>query len=126
VLCGKTNFTFNPNSVNMARISRAELGDFDALVLGLLLMGHFKGQLVVPDLGFYGRDAHVSLVREERLVGGVNFLAELPEKLRSGVLLMQERAASGATVEDAEVLARYEQLVPGTNAFNEFVAEAIS
>jgi hypothetical protein len=59
VLCGKTNFTFNPNSVNMARINRAELGDFDALVLGLLLMGQFKGQLVVADLGFYGRDAHV-------------------------------------------------------------------
>jgi hypothetical protein len=59
----------------MARINRAELGDFDALVLGLLLMGHFKGQLVVPDLGFYGRDAHVSLVREERLIGGVNLAA---------------------------------------------------
>jgi hypothetical protein len=70
VLCGKTNFTFNPNLVNMARINRAELGDFDSRVLGLLLMSHFKGQLVVPDLGFYGRASHVSLVREYRLIGG--------------------------------------------------------
>ena len=49
-------------------------------------MSHFKGQLVVPDLGFYGRDSHLSLVREDRLIGGVNFLAELPDGLRRGVL----------------------------------------
>lgn len=49
VLCNPTNFSFNPNSTILARINRAELGDFDALVLGLFLMAHFKGQLVVPD-----------------------------------------------------------------------------
>src|SRR5207237_837427 len=64
---------FNPKSMIVARINRAELGDFDALVLGLFLMSHFKGQLVVPDLGFYGRDAHVSLVRQNRLIAGVSF-----------------------------------------------------
>jgi hypothetical protein len=31
----------------MARIDPAELGDFDSLVLGLLLMAQFKGQIVV-------------------------------------------------------------------------------
>jgi hypothetical protein len=60
VLCNPTNFSFNPRSTILARINRAELGDFDALVLGLLLMAHFKGQLVVPDFGFYGRECHVS------------------------------------------------------------------
>ena len=73
VLCNPTNFTFKPNSVNMARIDRAELGDFDALVLGLLLISQFKGQVVVPDFGFYGRDAHVSLIRQKRLIAGVKF-----------------------------------------------------
>jgi hypothetical protein len=34
-------------------ISREDLGDFDALVLGLLLMSHAQGQVVVPGLGFY-------------------------------------------------------------------------
>jgi hypothetical protein len=43
VLCNPTNFSFNPNSKILARIDRAELGDFDALVLGLLLMAHFNG-----------------------------------------------------------------------------------
>jgi hypothetical protein len=49
VLCNPTNFSFNPNSVIQARIDRVELGDFDALVLGLLLMSHTKSQLVVPE-----------------------------------------------------------------------------
>jgi hypothetical protein len=38
VLCNPTDqFSFNPRSVILARINRAELGDFDALVLGLFL-----------------------------------------------------------------------------------------
>src|SRR3984885_11698253 len=49
VLCNPTNFSFNPRSVILAKLNRAELGDFDALVLGLFLMAHFKGQVVVPD-----------------------------------------------------------------------------
>src|SRR5438270_107998 len=32
VLCNPTNFSFNPNSVIVAKVNRAELGDFDALV----------------------------------------------------------------------------------------------
>jgi hypothetical protein len=48
VVCNPTNLSFNPNSNILARINRAELGDFDDLVLGLLLMVHFKGQIVVP------------------------------------------------------------------------------
>jgi hypothetical protein len=46
VLCNPTNFSFNPNSVIPARIDRVE--DFNALVLGLLLMSHAKGQVVAP------------------------------------------------------------------------------
>jgi hypothetical protein len=78
VLCNPTNFSFNPNSKILARIDRAELGDFDSLVLGLLLMAHFKGQLVVPDFGFYGRDLHQAYIREQRLIAGVNFLGSYP------------------------------------------------
>src|SRR4051794_14195679 len=49
VLCSThKQFFFNPTSVIVARLNRAELGDFDALVLGLLLMAQFKGQIVVP------------------------------------------------------------------------------
>jgi hypothetical protein len=110
---------------NSGAAESAELGEFDALVLGLFLMAHFKGQIVVPDFGFYGRDAHVSLIREGRLIAGVNSLSELPAKLRQAVLLIEDKVASGATLEDAEMLAEYARLARGTNGFNELVQDAI-
>jgi hypothetical protein len=45
--------------------------------IGLLLIAQFKGQLVIPSFGFYGRDAHVNLIEEDRLIAGVNTLGEL-------------------------------------------------
>jgi hypothetical protein len=125
VLCNATNFSFNPNSRILVRLNRAELGDFDALVLGLLLMTHYKGQLVVPDFGFYGRDAHASLIREGRLVAGVNTLQELSPKIRQTALLIEDKVASGTTTDDAETLASYARLTRGTVAYNDYVAAAI-
>jgi hypothetical protein len=124
VLCNPTNFSFNPNSKILARIDRAGLGDFDALVLGLLLMAHFKGQLVVPDFGFYGRDLHQAYIREGRLIAGVNFLRELPVKLRQAALLIDEKVPSGRTLEDAEMIAQYAGLVHGANNLKDFVQGA--
>jgi len=55
VLSNQTNFSFNPRSVILAKLNRAELGDFDAHVLGLFFMAHFKGHVVVPKgLGLFG------------------------------------------------------------------------
>jgi hypothetical protein len=125
VLCNPTNFSFNPKSMIVAKISRKESGDFDALVLGLLLMSHAKGQVIVPDLGFYGRDIHSRRIHEERLVAGANTLNELPPKPRQMALLIKDKRASGATVDDAEEPARYERLSPRTNAFTDYVADAI-
>jgi hypothetical protein len=126
-LCNpRHQFSFKPTSTILARVNRAELGDFDAIVLGLLLMAHFEGQLVIPDLGFYGRDAHVSLLREGRLIAGVNFLSELPPILRRMALLVKDKEASGATYEDAETLAKLERLTPDTNAYNDFVQSAVA
>src|SRR5471032_1529687 len=125
VLCNPTNFSFNPKSAIVAKISRKELGDLDALVLGLLLMSQAQGQIIVPDLGFYGRDFHSRLIREERLIAGVNYLDELSGGLRKSVLLIDDKVPSGTTVEDAEELAKYERLAPKTNAFIDFVAAAI-
>jgi hypothetical protein len=126
VLCNPTNFSFNPNSKIVARIDRAELGDFDALVLGLLLMAHFKGQLVVPDFGFYGRDLHQAYIREERLIAGVYHLGELPPKLRQATLLIEEKVPGGTTGEDAETLAQYARLVPRTIAHTDFIQAAMA
>lgn len=129
VLCQPTNFSFNTDII-LAKLNRAELGDFDALVLGLFLMTHFKGQLVIPDGGFYLRESHVSLIRENRLVAGVNSLAELPPKLRQSVLLIKEKEASGATYEDAETLAKYAGLRPDhlreDNDYDNFIFDAMA
>lgn len=125
-----TNFSFNVNSVIQARINRAELGDKTALIIGAFLMAHYKGQIVLPDGGFYLRDCHARLVREERLIVGLNFLGELSPALRKTVLLIEKKIPSGATVEDAEELAKYarsstgSRLVPGANAYNDYIATA--
>jgi hypothetical protein len=89
-------------------------------------MSHFRGQIVCPDLGFYGRDVHANLIREERLVAGVNFLDELPDRLRQTALSIKEKVTSGATYEDAETLAGYAGLVPRTNEYNEFIQGAMA
>jgi hypothetical protein len=126
VFCRPANFRITPHSYILACINRAELGDFDAFVLGLFLIGHFKGQVVVPDFGFYGRDAHVSLIRENRLVAGVNSLGELPVKLRNACLLIDNKAASGATFEDAQTLADYARIPRGTIGHGAFIDEAMA
>jgi hypothetical protein len=69
---------------------------------------------------------HASFIRERRLIAGVNFLGELGPRLRNSVLVIEDKVASGATVEDAETIARYERLRPGTNAFNDFVDAAMA
>jgi hypothetical protein len=40
VLCKPTNFSFSPNSLILARLNRAELGDFDALILTMFSGSH--------------------------------------------------------------------------------------
>jgi hypothetical protein len=76
-------------------------------------------------LVFYGRDCHVSLIREGRLIAGVNHLGELPPKLRHAVLLIDYKEASGATMQDAETLAEYAGYVRGTQGFTDFVQETV-
>lgn len=124
VLCDQTTFKFKTRKI-FARINRAELGDFDALVLGLFLMSHYKGQIVLPDGGFYLRELHISLIRENRLIAGVNYLNELSPKLRSAVLLMEDKVASGATYDDAITFAQFAGLTPKTNEHTDFIKDAM-
>lgn len=119
-------FSFRPQSKILARINRAEIGDFDALVLGLILIAHYPGQIIIPDFGFYGRAAHVSLIRQQRLIAGIRFLGELPLQLRQAVLLMDDKIARRALHEDAETLAKYAGLAPHTNGFQAFVDDAMA
>jgi len=124
VLCKPTSRWILSGASIVARISRAEIGDHDARILGALLISQFKGQIIVPDFCFYARDSHASLIRENRLTAGVYSLSELDKRLRQMCLLMETKAA-GCTYEDSEVLAKYEGHVPGTNAFNALVRGAM-
>lgn len=127
VLCGGEQFSFKRDSKIVARVNRAELGDFDALALGLLLIGQTKGQVVVLDGGFYLKDMHVSLIREERLIVGLNFISELrkQELLRDALLLVPDKEGQGCLFEDAETLAQYAGLEKGTNRWNDFVGGVV-
>jgi len=125
VLCNDgAPFRFGEGTT-VAKLDRATLGDFDAFILGALLIGHHKGQVVLPDGGFYARDLHMSLIRQDRLTIGCNLLSELPQKVRQAALLFEHKTAHHALYEDAELLARYAGLMHGTNAFGEFVRQAV-
>jgi hypothetical protein len=92
-LCSDRDFAFSgKNRKVFARLNRVELGDDDALAIGLFLLTRYKGQVIIEDGGFYLRDMHVSLIREGRLITRVNHLEELPLKLRKTALQMSERS----------------------------------
>ncbi|MGA8902705.1 hypothetical protein [Bradyrhizobium sp.] len=124
-LCGKKQFVFDERRVILARLNRKDIGEKAALTIGLFLIGQYGGQLVIPDFGFYGRDVHSNLIRENRLIAGVNFLDELTPKLRQSVLLIPQKIGCGATFDDAEALVSYAKLLRGTNEYNDFVHAAM-
>lgn len=122
VFCNKP--TIPKRASIIARIDRAEFGDFDAFILANLLINQFEGQVIVPDGGFYLRDHHSLLIRQDRLMAGANYFGELPERLRKALLPVAIPAGQ-CTWEDAETLADYAGLSPGTNAYVEFTQRAV-
>lgn len=134
-LCGtKHVFALKRHTVVLARLNRKEIGEFPALILGLVLMTMFKGQIIVPDLGFFGRDIHTSLVRENRLIGGCDYLDQLPLHLRRSLLLLTDKDGAGSLYrrvlyDDAVTLAKFAGLRPDnlreTNDYNTFIDQAM-
>ena len=126
IFCESDNqFKFTKRHPILVRLNRPEIGDFDALVIGLLLMSYYDGQITVPDFGFYGRLSHVSLIRQNRIIAGLNTLNELEPKLRQSVLLIKDKIASASTYDDAATLAQYAGLQPGTIGYNDFITDAM-
>jgi hypothetical protein len=127
VLCSGRDFGFSGRNTKVfARLNRAELGDDDAFVLGNLLMFRFKGQVIVPDFGFYGRQHHIALIRQKRLIAGVTTLSEIPRSLQQALLTIPHKTASRATYEDAATLANYRGEVPRTIGHGDFMSDAMS
>lgn len=122
VLCRPNNFPFD--GILLARLNRAELGDFDCFVLANLLIANYKGQIVVPEFGFYACRHHTALIRQDRLIAGVNFLAEAP-KLRNELLLIDKKIGKHCIVEDAETLASYAGYGPTITGHADFIKSSI-
>lgn len=124
MLCEPTNFPFRESSTILARVNRAELGPFDALAVTLFLMTQYSGQIIIPTFGRYAREYHEALLDEGRLIAGVNFLDELPPRLRR-LALLYETVPSGTTYHDACALALAARKTPDTVDFNDFVYAAM-
>ncbi len=105
VLCRPTNFSFKGSVI--VRLDRAQLAEDDARILGSLLIGQSKGQIVLEDFGFYGRPLHMSLIRQNRLTAGVRYLDELALPLRQAVLTIGDKHFLKLLPKDAEELIGY-------------------
>jgi hypothetical protein len=105
VLCNPTNFSFKGSMI--AKIDRAEVGDFDAFVLAVLLVQQFRKQVIVPDFGFYARDFHTSLIRENRLVASLNSLSEVSAPMQQALLGIKSKTIYRTTSDDAKRLIVY-------------------
>lgn len=121
VLCRATNIPLK--GIILARLNRAELGDDVCFILGNLLISNYQGQVVIPDFGFYGCPFHKQLIRQNRLMAGVNYLSE--SELEKDLLLIEEKVASRCLAKDAEILAQYRGLLPHTVEYNDFVTDSI-
>lgn len=111
VLCGTPNFRFETRRGNLysviVKLDRAAIGDKAAFMLASFLVQQFKGQVIVPDFGFYGRDFYSAHVRQERLIAGVQLLSELSLPLQQTVLSIKDKTVYRTTMEDAKRLMFY-------------------
>lgn len=132
VLCSteRTQFDFRMKPVVIVRLHRKELGDKDALILAFFLIAQWPGQIIIEDFGFYGRDAHISLIRENRLIAGVNYLNELPPRLRRAMFSIEDVELRNTLYEDAVEMVRFAHdaagnpLLPDTVGYSDFIKDA--
>lgn len=134
ILCSdkREQFSFAKHSKISIRLDPAEHGRKDTLILGMFFINQFQGQVIIQDFDFYGRDAHISLIDEDRLIAGVNYLDQLPEKLRDAALTIPDIQAHSALYRDAVVLAEMKGLRPDPdhtingNPYDDFIKDAMS
>lgn len=122
VLCKPTNFPLD--GTILARLNRAELGEFDYKILVYLLLATYKGQVVAPEFGSFGTEHHVSLIDQDRLIAGMNFLDEIP-KLKNQLVLIEDKILKHCTTDDAETLAPYCGYAPTITGYSEFIKASI-
>lgn len=122
VLCSPPNFALT--GTIMARLNRAEHGEDECFIIGNLLAALYQKTVIFTDYGSYAHKGHSALIRQNRLVAGINSFDEVPE-LRDLLLLIEQKAPSRTTPKDAELLALYAGIPPHTNGYNDYIQECI-
>ncbi len=101
-IVGQKHTTFsNKTTVVIANLDRAKLGDITARLLGGLLITHSTGNVVVNDYGFFSAPLPLP---QDRFTVAVNFLDELPLRLRNDVLGIEQKFVFKTHKKDAEEL----------------------
>jgi len=113
-----THQTLTPtDTILIANLDRAKLGDMTARLLGGLLMMRSSGPLYVHNFGFFARrsDGFTSLFPQERLTLTLNYLDELTPVMRQEVLNIEDKYVFRSNRKDAEELAFYVNVVEPKN-----------
>jgi hypothetical protein len=101
-IVGQTRTTFsNRTNVIIANLDRARLGDITARLLGGLLITRSTGHVVVNDYGFFSAPLPLP---QDRFTVVVNFLDELPPRLRNDVLGIDQKFVFKTHKKDADEL----------------------
>lgn len=104
-IVGQEHTTFSSKTtVIIANLDRAKLGDITARLLGGLLITCSTGHVVVNDYGFFSAPLPLP---QDRFTVSVNFLDELPQKLRGDVLGIEQKYVFKTHKKDADELSFY-------------------
>ena len=126
VLVKRANFSLTGTII--AKLDRAKMGDFDCFVLANLLISQYQGTVIIPDFGFYQSPLNASLLRQERLIAGINSFDEVPD-FKNQLIQVEQKIGARCTPKDAELLAQYAGLHQDPtrvdNPYNCFIAKAI-
>jgi hypothetical protein len=103
-IVGQPRTTFKRARIILANLDRAILGDTTARLLGGILIARSTGHVMINDYGFFS--APVPLP-QERFTLALNFLDELPLKLKQEALGIADKTVFKTNKHDAEELAFY-------------------
>ena len=117
VLCNPTNFSFK--GVVLARLNRAELGDYLCKLFSVLLIGQVKRHVIVLDGGYHLRDFHTSLVWQERLTVGLRNLSDVSDTLKDALLTIKDKRIYRTSRRDAEELIIYTKHTEPRNLYQQ-------
>jgi hypothetical protein len=92
----------------IANLDRAKLGDITARLLGGLLITRSTGNVVVNDYGFFSAPLPLP---QSRFTVAVNFLDELPQKLRNDMLGIEQKFVFKTHKKDADELSFHVRLM---------------